>query len=69
MLSLKGSMAFSNGAACASAAHSRSYVLAAMGLPDELISSSVRFSWGPGVERVPFDRLIDAVRTLSESSV
>jgi len=69
MLLLKGFMAFSNGAACSSAAQSRSHVLAAMGLPVERISSSVRFSWGPGVERVPFDRLIDAVRTLSESSV
>lgn len=69
MLSLKGCMAFSNGAACTSATRSRSHVLAAMGLPDEHISSSVRFSWGPGVESVPFDRLIEAVHGLSESSV
>jgi len=35
----------------------------------ERISTSVRFSWGPGVESVPLDRLVDAVRTLSESAV
>ena len=69
MLSLKGFMAFSNGAACSSGAQARSHVLAAMGLSGELISTSVRFSWGPGVARVPFDRLIDAVRSLSESAV
>ena len=69
MLSLKDFMAFSNGAACSSGSQSRSHVLSAMGLSVEHISSSVRFSWGPGVENVPFDRLIDAVRTLSESAV
>jgi len=69
MLLLKGSMAFSNGAACSSAAQSRSHVLAAMGLSVERISTSVRFSWGPGIESVPFERLIDAVRTLSEPAV
>jgi cysteine desulfurase len=59
MLSLRDFMSISNGAACSTASHSRSHVLTAMGLSDDRISSSVRFSWGPGVGSVPFDRLGD----------
>jgi cysteine sulfinate desulfinase/cysteine desulfurase-like protein len=62
-------MSFSNGAACSTASHRESHVLTAMGLPSDRISSSVRFSWGPGVGRVPFDRLVDAIRSLSGEPV
>jgi cysteine desulfurase len=65
MMSLRESMAFSDGAACSVGTAKRSHVLHAMGLPEDRIESSVRFSWGPGVGRVPFDQLIYAVRTLS----
>jgi cysteine desulfurase len=65
MLSLRDDMSFSNGAACSTASHRESHVLSAMGLPSDCISSSVRFSWGPGVGRVPFNRLVDAIRSLS----
>jgi cysteine desulfurase len=69
MLSLRDSMSFSNGAACSTASHQQSHVLTAMGLPDDRISSSVRLSWGPGVGSVPFERLVDAVRSLSGQPV
>jgi cysteine desulfurase len=69
MLLLRDEMSFSNGAACSTASHRQSHVLAAMGLPDDRISSSVRFSWGPGVANVPFDRMVDAIRSLSGEPV
>jgi cysteine desulfurase len=69
MMSLRDSIAFADGAACSAGSATRSHVLTAMGLPEERLSSSVRFSWGPGVEKVPFDQLINAVRRLSEQAV
>ena len=69
MVSLRDCITFADGAACSSGSTTRSHVLTAMGLPEERISSSVRFSWGPGLDKVPFDQLIDAVRRLSEQSV
>ncbi len=69
MVSLGVCIAFADGAACSAGSTTRSHVLNAMGLPDDRISSSVRFSWGPGVGHVPLDRLIDAVRRLSEHPV
>jgi cysteine desulfurase len=69
MLALRDSCAFSDGAACSSGNATRSHVLTAMGLPEDRISSSVRFSWGPGAAPVPFDRLIEAVRCLRGATV
>jgi cysteine desulfurase len=69
MMSLRDSIAFADGAACSSGSATPSHVLTAMGLPDDRISSSVRFSWGPGVDQIPFVRLINAVRRLSEHPV
>jgi cysteine desulfurase len=65
MLVLRDSIAISNGAACSSTTMRRSHVLTAMGFDPERFSSSVRFSWGPGVDRVPFDRLVHAIRSLA----
>jgi cysteine desulfurase len=65
MLALRDVVAISNGAACSSATVRQSHVLTAMGLDAERISSSVRFSWGPGVDRIPFDRLIHVIRSLA----
>ena len=47
MLSSKQYCGISNGSACTSKSYSPSYVLAAMGIPEEEIDSSVRISWGP----------------------
>ena len=69
MLAIRDSMAISNGAACSSASYRQSHVLAAMGFGPDRISSSVRFSWGPGVDSIPFDRLVDAIRSLSGPTV
>jgi cysteine desulfurase len=69
MLTLRDSIAVSNGSACSSASYRPSHVLTAMGFEAQRIASSVRFSWGPGVGDVPFDRLIDAVRSLSGAAV
>ncbi len=69
MLALRESMAISNGAACSSASYRQSHVLTAMGFGPDRISSSVRFSWGPGVDSIPFDRLVDAIRSLSGPTV
>lgn len=45
MLSLKESIAVSNGSACTSTSYTRSHVLKAMGLSDERIDSAIRISW------------------------
>lgn len=64
MLALRDEMAISNGSACTSAGHEPSHVLKAMGLPPDRIESAVRVSWGPGVEAIPVEALIEAVRRL-----
>ena len=45
MVILKDLVAVSNGSACTSQSFETSHVLGAMGLPDEVISGAVRFSW------------------------
>ena len=50
MLSTKQYCAISNGSACTSKSYDPSYVLTAMGIPVDKIESSVRISWGPGVQ-------------------
>jgi cysteine desulfurase len=69
MLVLRDCMAISNGSACSAASYRQNHVLTAMGLQADRIASSVRFSWGPGVESVPFDRLVGAIRSLSGATV
>ena len=46
MLSAKQYCSVSNGSACTSKSYSPSYVLVAMGIPQEKIESSIRISWG-----------------------
>lgn len=46
MIATKNYCAVSNGSACTSKTYSQSYVLQAMGLPEEDIGSSIRISWG-----------------------
>lgn len=49
MLSTKEYCGVSNGSACNSNSYEPSYVLTAMGIPQEKIESSIRISWGPSV--------------------
>lgn len=64
MMSLRNDLAISNGAACTSASYQPSHVLRAMGFSDERIGSSVRISWGQGVNSIPTERIIGAARSL-----
>lgn len=66
MVALRDVMAISNGSACTSSSYSPSHVLRAMGLTDEEVSSSIRISWGPGVEEaaLPTGELVAAVNSL-----
>ncbi len=52
MISAKQCCSISNGSACTSRNYIPSYVLSAMGIPDEQIENSVRISWGHGVNKV-----------------
>ena len=69
MLAVRSEIAISNGSACTSASYLPSHVLKAMGLSDERIASAVRISWGPGVGRIPFGRVMDVIRNLSGATV
>ena len=61
MLALRSEIAISNGAACTSSGHSPSHVLKSMGLADDLLSTAVRVSWGPGIAEIPHEALLEAV--------
>lgn len=62
-LALKQEYAFSNGSACNSGSHQPSYVLKAMGLPENRISEAVRISWGPSTS-ASFQPLVDYISML-----
>ena len=64
MLALRESYAISNGSACTSQNYQASYVLKAMGLPDENISNAVRISWGKA-EQLNLSIFINKILTLS----
>ena len=51
MLSSKQFCGVSNGSACNSNSYNLSYVLSAMDLPEEQIKTSIRISWGPGIDK------------------
>ena len=50
MLSSKQYCGISNGSACTSHDYSPSYVLTAMGLDEDRISSAIRISWGAEID-------------------
>ncbi len=52
MLSTKQYCGISNGSACTSKDYSQSYVLTAMGLDQDRISSAIRLSWGAKTDKV-----------------
>jgi cysteine desulfurase len=64
MLALRSEIAISNGAACTSTGHQASHVLRSMGLSEDLLATAVRFSWGPGVNEIPHEALLDAISRL-----
>ena len=61
LLSLKDIVALSSGSACTSASHEPSYVLQAIGVPDSLAHSSIRFGLGRGTTEAEIDTVIEAV--------
>jgi cysteine desulfurase len=61
MLSSKEFCGISNGSACTSKSYSLSYVLKAMGLPDERIENSIRISWGPDLSEEEIKDNIDSL--------
>ncbi len=62
-LAAKNDYAFSNGSACNSGSHEPSYVLTAMGFPEERISEAVRLSWDEKTQ-VDFSELAKTIRTI-----
>jgi cysteine desulfurase len=64
MLALRSEMAISNGSACTTSGKVASHVLRSMGLPQDRIASAVRFSWGPGLNKIPHEALVEAVSRL-----
>lgn len=68
MLSSKEFCSISNGAACNSKSYNTSYVLLAMGVPEDQIESSVRISWGYDTEIIEFEKsfknLLESARRL-----
>lgn len=65
MMFLRPEIAVSNGSACTSATYSPSHVLSAMGLDEGTIDSSVRLSWGPGIDYIEASSIIRAVQHLN----
>jgi len=69
MLATKQFCSISNGSACNSKSYEPSYVLRAMGLPDDRIECSVRVSWGRKSElasiKEHFEALLNVVRELA----
>ena len=68
MLATKQYCGISNGSACNSHSYSPSYVLTAMGLPEEQIESSIRVSWGALTDiqlvQIEFGRLLEYVKSM-----
>lgn len=62
-LAVKEDYAFSNGSACNSGSHAPSYVLSAMGLPENRINEAIRISWA-GNTRVSFDALVQYIHSI-----
>jgi cysteine desulfurase len=64
MLALKGVVAISNGSACTSQSYEPSHVLTAMGLSEERINGSLRFSWCHMTEEPDWDEVVSRLKSL-----
>lgn len=67
MLASKMHCGISNGSACASKNYGPSYVLKAMGMPDEKIANSIRISWASGIDQVELKREFTALLDIAKS--
>lgn len=65
MISSKQYCSISNGSACTSESYAPSYVLSAMGVPEDEIECSVRISWGPDTSS---EELADNLKQLIETA-
>ena len=66
MLSSKMFCGVSNGSACTSKSYSPSYVLVAMGVPEEQIECSIRISWGANTD---IEEAIEGVKALLSTAL
>ena len=64
-LAVKEHYAFSNGSACNSGSHAPSYVLTAMGIPEDRTSEAIRLSWNAQTTS-DFSALTTYIRSISE---
>jgi cysteine desulfurase len=64
MVALKGVAAVSNGSACTSHSYKPSHVLAAMGLDDDEISTSLRISWCHMTRDLDWSEIRDALMNI-----
>jgi cysteine desulfurase len=64
MVALKDTVAISNGSACTSQNYTASHVLTAMNLPQEHIKGALRISWCHLTPEVPWDQVIEVLRSL-----
>lgn len=67
MICTKQYCGLSNGSACTSKSYSPSYVLTAMGIPEERIENSVRISWGPATDYNEFVENFSQFLTIAKS--
>ena len=69
MIITKQYCSISNGSACTSKSYDPSYVLTAMGIPDEEAGCSVRISWGPDTDQRAFvyniQKLLETAKALA----
>ncbi len=61
MIATQDYCAISNGSACTSHDYKPSHVLTAMGLDEEIVSGTVRISWGPSTGKINLSGLINTV--------
>lgn len=64
IMTLRETVAISNGSACTSDSYDPSHVLIAMGLTEDEANESVRISWGSGVTEIPTSAILTAVESL-----
>lgn len=64
MVASKDLVAISNGSACTSAEYAPSHVLVAMGLDDDAIAGTVRFSWSHLSQDIPWESLAQRIADL-----